>query len=62
MFIKVYFKCMIKIKKTMSIKQEEGKGRRLAHSISINGYFQPVRAHLLEIRIFLKVQNVHVSF
>lgn len=53
---------MIKIKKTMSIKQEEGKGRRLAHSISINGYFQPVRAHLLEIRIFLKVQNVHVSF
>ena len=47
----------------MSIKQKEGKGRGLAHGISlISGYFQPFRAHLLEIGIFLKVQNVHMSF
>lgn len=47
----------------MGIKQKEGNGRESAHGISlINGYFQPFRAHLLEIDIFLNVQNVHVSF
>lgn len=47
----------------MGIKQKEGNGRESAHGISlINGYFQPFRAHFLEIDIFLNVQNVHVSF
>lgn len=47
----------------MGIKQKEGNGRESAHGISlISRYFQPFRAHLLEIDIFLKSPKCSCEF